>query len=65
MLASADAVAEFGTAKQRGDFTRAHIYAGQSVGALHAVESAADIIARLVTDATARLAACAAIIGDA
>jgi nitronate monooxygenase len=63
MLASADAVAEFGTAKQSGDFTRAHIYAGQSVGALHDVESAAGIITRLESEATARLAACQAIIG--
>ena len=65
MLASADAVQEFGTAKQSGDFTRAHIYAGQSVGALHDIESAHAIIARLESDAIARLSACRAIVGNA
>ena len=65
MLASPDAVQEFGAAKQRGDFTRAHIYAGQSVGALHDIESAADIITRLEADATARLRACQTIVADA
>jgi len=58
MLASPEAVDEFRTAKAAGDYTRAHIYAGQSVGTMHTVESAAEIVARLERDASARLAAC-------
>jgi nitronate monooxygenase len=63
MLASPQALAEFREAKGTGDYTRAHIYAGQSVGAIHAIESAAEIVARFERDAEARLIACRALLG--
>ena len=62
MLASPEALAEFRRAKGAGDFTRAHIYAGQSVGAIDAIESAAEIVTRFERDATARIRACGAIL---
>lgn len=61
LLATPAAVEEFGTAKAQGDFTRAHVYAGQSVGALRDVESANAIVSRLEADAVARLRATRAI----
>jgi len=62
MLASPQAVAEFQAAKGAGDYTCANVYAGQSVGALHEVETAAQIVERFETQATARLEACRALL---
>ena len=62
LLASPQAVDEFRDAKRAGDFTRANVYAGQAVGALHAVESAAEIVMRFETQATACLKASQALL---
>jgi nitronate monooxygenase len=58
LAASPEALAEFREAKRAGDYTRANIYAGQSVGALDRIESAAEIVARLERDAADRIMAC-------
>jgi nitronate monooxygenase len=57
LVSSPQAVDDFRAAKSAGDFDRANIYAGQSVGALHAIESAAEIVARLEMQAEAALEA--------
>lgn len=62
LMRSPEAVAEFQTAKASRDYTRAHIYAGQSVGMVHHAEGAAAIVERLAQDAAQRLAACASLI---
>ena len=56
------AVAEFKEAKAARDYTRAHIYAGQSVGLVDKVEGAAEIVERLAGAAAQRLAACAGLL---
>jgi nitronate monooxygenase len=62
LMQSAQAVAEFKEAKAARDYTRAHIYAGQSVGMVGQVEGAAHIVERLAHGAAERLAACSALL---
>jgi nitronate monooxygenase len=65
LMRTPEAVAQFKEAKASRDYTRAHIYAGQSVGLVDKVEGAADIVTRLANDAVQRLAACAGLLKDA
>jgi nitronate monooxygenase len=62
LMKTPEAVAEFKEAKAARDYTRAHIYAGQSVGLVHKVEGAAEIVERLADAAAQRLAACAGLL---
>jgi len=55
MLADANVVAEFKAAKASRDFTTANIYAGQSVGMLHGLRSAREIVEQLTAEAADRL----------
>lgn len=55
MLADANAVADFKSAKVSRDFNTANIYAGQSVGMLHGLRSAREIVEQLAADAAVRL----------
>lgn len=57
-----DARRAFQEAKAGEDYSKAFIYAGQSVGLLDRVEPAAAIVRRIVADAEARLRAAAAIV---
>jgi nitronate monooxygenase len=59
-----DAIDEFVRAKAAQDYTRANIYAGQSVGVATAVRSAAEIVGDIERDAIARLRACASLLAD-
>lgn len=52
-----DTRATFEDARTRKDYDVAHLYAGQTVGLVAGVEPAAAIVARIVRDAQARLAA--------
>jgi nitronate monooxygenase len=61
---SAEAIEEFARAKTARDYSRANIYAGQSVGVANEVRSAADIIGDLERTAIARLRGCAALLTD-
>jgi nitronate monooxygenase len=54
------AVDEFAKAKTERDYTRAHVYAGEAVGLIDRVESAADILGRLERETLERLRAVAA-----
>ena len=56
------ALEEFAQAKRDRDYGRAHIYAGQSVGALGAVTPAGEIVHRLEDETIVRLAASAALL---
>ncbi|MFN2529273.1 MAG: NAD(P)H-dependent flavin oxidoreductase [Candidatus Baltobacteraceae bacterium] len=51
MIQDVNAVAEFKAAKAARDFTTANIYAGQSVGMLHGLRSAREIVEQLAADA--------------
>jgi nitronate monooxygenase len=62
LMKTPQAVAEFTEAKAARDYTRAHIYAGQSVGLVENVEGAAAIVERLADAAALRLAACAGLL---
>ena len=62
LMRDAAAVEEFRRAKSAGDYSRAHLYAGQSVGLAGGVEGAAEILARLERDTIERLRACAALL---
>jgi nitronate monooxygenase len=62
LMSTPQAVAEFKDARTARDYTRAHIYAGQSVGMVDRVEGAAEIVTRLADDAARHLAACAALL---
>jgi nitronate monooxygenase len=62
LMSTPQAVAEFKEAKAARDYTRAHIYAGQSVGLVDTVEGAAAIVERLADAAAQRLAACAGLL---
>jgi len=53
------ALEEFAQARRDRDYRRAHIYAGQSVGALGAVTPAGEIVRRLEAETIVRLAASA------
>jgi nitronate monooxygenase len=59
LMQNAPAVDEFAKAKTQRDYSRAHVYAGESVGLIERVESAADILGRLEREATDRLRAVA------
>lgn len=52
--------AEFDAGRARKDYDVAHLYAGQTVGLVAAVEPAKAIVERIATEAMARLAAVAA-----
>ncbi|HTA40081.1 MAG TPA: nitronate monooxygenase [Candidatus Acidoferrales bacterium] len=62
LMKTPGAVAEFKEARASRDYTRAHIYAGQSVGLVDKVESADEIVKRLNDDAVRRLAGCASLL---
>ncbi len=49
------ALDEYRAARRGGDYTRAHIYAGQSIGAISGVRSAAEIVGKIEADAIAAL----------
>jgi NAD(P)H-dependent flavin oxidoreductase YrpB (nitropropane dioxygenase family) len=51
LMSTPAAIDEFVEAKARGDYTRAHVYAGESVGLVDRVEGAGDILCRLEKDA--------------
>lgn len=61
---SADARATFEAARARKDYDVAHLYAGQTVGLVAQIEPAAAIVARIVSDARARLDAVASLRAD-
>lgn len=52
---------ELGEAKRAEDYRVANLYAGQAVGLVSRVEPAADIVARIVSEAAARLRALRAV----
>lgn len=55
LMQTQDAVDEFVKAKAERDYSRAHVYAGESVGLIDRVESAAEILGRLEREAEERL----------
>jgi nitronate monooxygenase len=55
--------AEFAAAKQAEDYDRALLYAGQAVGLLDKIESAAAIVRRIAADAEVQLRRCAGLFG--
>jgi len=57
LLRTPAAIAEFEDARKTSDYSKAHIYAGQSVGVLNRTSSAAEIVARLESEAILRLQA--------
>ena len=57
LMRTPDAISEFKEARAARDYTRAHIYAGQSVGLVDKLEGAAEIVKRLNDDAANRLEA--------
>ncbi|HXF35429.1 MAG TPA: nitronate monooxygenase, partial [Candidatus Acidoferrales bacterium] len=59
LMQTQGAVDEFVKAKTQRDYSRAHVYAGEAVGLIDRVESAAEILGRLERDATDRLRAVA------
>lgn len=46
----------FEAARRRGDYTEAHVYAGQAVGLIHDLPPAGDLVRRLMAEAEATLA---------
>ncbi len=52
LMQTQSALDEFTAAKAQRDYTRAHIYAGESVGLIDRVENAAEILGRLEREAT-------------
>jgi nitronate monooxygenase len=64
LLQAPEAIDEFVAAKASRDYSRANIYAGQSVGAVTAVRGAAEIVAELEQTAIARLRSCASLLVD-
>jgi nitronate monooxygenase len=59
LMQTPDAVEEFAKAKAARDYSRAHVYAGESVGLVDRVERAAEIVGRLEREAVERLRAAA------
>lgn len=59
---TAGAIDEFARAKAARDYTRANLYAGQSVGLATEVRSAAEIVVDLERGAITRLQGCAALL---
>ncbi|HUZ49733.1 MAG TPA: nitronate monooxygenase [Candidatus Dormibacteraeota bacterium] len=55
LLSDAAAVQDFERAKQAGDFSVAHVYAGQSVGQLEGVRPAGEIVRTIEREAIERL----------
>lgn len=64
LLQAPEAIDEFVRAKAAGDYSRANVYAGQSVGAANEVRNAAEIVADLERVAIARLRDCASIVSE-
>jgi nitronate monooxygenase len=64
LASSEEARRVFDEARKREDYSNALIYAGQSVGMLHGIESAASIVGRLVGEAEARLREASVLIGQ-
>jgi nitronate monooxygenase len=62
LMLSPEAVEEFKRAKTARDYTRAHIYAGQSIGMVDHIAGAAEILENLAAEAAARLTACAGLL---
>src|SRR5579862_5338418 len=62
LAATPEAVAEFVRAKAARDYSRANIYAGQSVGMVDRMRPAVEIVTELERGAIARLRACAAML---
>ncbi|HEY5426928.1 MAG TPA: hypothetical protein VIJ77_10285, partial [Candidatus Tumulicola sp.] len=62
LLRAPDAVEEFARAKASQDYSRANLYAGQSVGMAQRIRNAAEIVGELERDAIERLRACASIL---
>jgi nitronate monooxygenase len=62
LMQSGEAVEEFKRAKTERDYTRAHIYAGQSIGMVDRIAGAAEILESLAAEAAARLATCAGLL---
>jgi nitronate monooxygenase len=56
------ALEEFAQAKGARDYSRANVYAGQTVGAIDAVRPAAEIVADIARDGAERLRECAALL---
>ncbi len=54
----ASAAAGFKEARNRGDYSEAYIYAGQSAGLVHDLSPAGELVERLVAEAEERLRAC-------
>jgi nitronate monooxygenase len=59
-----EAEAEFKAARERRDYSVAHIYAGQTVGLIREVTDAAGIVQRIVDDCARHLRDVAAILAD-
>ena len=64
LMHDTSAVDEFVKAKASRDYSRAHVYAGESVGLVDRIESAADILARLVAETAQRLRATKNVIAE-
>jgi nitronate monooxygenase len=62
LMQTPEAIDEFATAKASQDYSKANIYAGQSVGSANAVRSAAEIVHELESVAVARLHAAASLL---
>lgn len=62
LMQTQSAVDEFAKAKGERDYTRAHVYAGESVGLIDRVESVAEILGRLEREATDCLRTAASIV---
>ena len=65
MMATPEPEREFVAAKAAQDYRIANVYAGQSVGAVDAVEDAAAIVRRIADGAVARLNAVGELSGTA
>jgi nitronate monooxygenase len=61
---SRDALTEFADAKAARDYSRANLYAGQSIGALNNVRSAEAIVTEFERDAIVRLRACSTLLAS-
>ena len=58
LMGDADAVGEFEAAKENADYAIANVYAGQTVGLMHEVRSAAEIVAEIAHGAEKQLQSC-------
>lgn len=55
LMQTPSALTAYGEARKAGDYSRAHIYAGQSIGAVNGIRPAAEIVTELETGAIAAL----------